>query len=161
MPLTSIKIDNYASNWIAKLLKPYCIVKRIRLEHGMTRLYILKPKEDIPELFNTKEGKVKQPVFPEWQELKSQGEDYEININFPYNIRNRHTNKILKEKVVNCRIGLGEDANKYYCVDLGGTKVLKHNIVAEQFLENPDDKLHVNHISSDSLNNHISNLIWY
>lgn len=39
-------------------------------------------------------------------------------------------------------------------------KVFVHRLVAEVFLENPDEKEVVNHIDSDKANNHITNLEW-
>ncbi|MEH7116923.1 HNH endonuclease [Neobacillus vireti] len=59
------------------------------------------------------------------------------------------------------------DQNGYKVVDLHGngrTKVKKrmkvHRLVAMLFVENPDNKPHVNHIDGQKGNNHFENLEW-
>lgn len=49
-----------------------------------------------------------------------------------------------------------------YRLYVDGCKIDKqgHRLVAEAFIENPDNKLEVNHIDSNKQNNHITNLEW-
>ena len=52
----------------------------------------------------------------------------------------------------------------YVCIKLtnGGVKKhrLIHRLVADLFIENPDDKREVNHIDGNKLNNNVCNLEW-
>ena len=68
-------------------------------------------------------------------------------------IKNTYTGKILKGSVNSqgyLRVNLYEDANrKTHQV---------HRLVANAFIDNPDDKLCVDHKNNDKTNNHISNL---
>ena len=69
------------------------------------------------------------------------------------NVRNKKTNRDLKK----ANIG------GYYCVGLSNkiTKsFLVHRLVAQTFIENPENKAHVNHKDKNGLNNHLSNLEW-
>jgi len=69
------------------------------------------------------------------------------------NVRNKKTGRILKP------------ANRggYFVVGLSNklTKTFSiHRLVAETFIENPKNKLQVNHKDKNGLNNHLSNLEW-
>ena len=77
-------------------------------------------------------------------------ENYEISDHG--NIKNTKTNRMLK---------LNIDSNGYHQVSLcnnGKINLKIHRLVAQAFLTNHDDKLCVDHIDRDKLNNHISNL---
>ena len=78
-------------------------------------------------------------------------ENYEISDHG--NVKNITTNKILKPSI---------DSNGYYKLSLYKNKIKTtskiHRLVAHAFLDNHDDKLCVDHIDRDKLNNHISNL---
>lgn len=68
-------------------------------------------------------------------------------------VRNDRTNKIIGSKsseYVNVTLSKSGKAKKTYA----------HRIVAEVFVENPDNKPHVNHIDGNKRNNHYSNLEW-
>eukprot|EP01038_Epipyxis_sp_PR26KG_P018376 gene18376-25887_t len=69
------------------------------------------------------------------------------------NVENMLTGRILKTRI-NC--------NGYIYVDLhkNGKRKTRtiHQLVAEAFLHNPDEKLCVDHIDNDRQNNNISNL---
>jgi hypothetical protein len=54
-----------------------------------------------------------------------------------------------------------KDGRGYLRVDLGrGNKRKVHRLVAQQFIENPENLPIVNHINGDRHNNHINNLEW-
>jgi hypothetical protein len=71
------------------------------------------------------------------------------------NVRNDETNRILKG---------GKDSSGYLQVDLCkiGKKSNKliHRLVANAFIENPDNKICVDHINCDKINNCVNNLRW-
>jgi len=48
----------------------------------------------------------------------------------------------------------------YASVAMLKTTLMVHNLVAQEFCSNPDDKPEVNHIDGNKLNNHYSNLEW-
>lgn len=79
---------------------------------------------------------------------------YEINTNGC--IRNKYTNKILKQTF---------DKERYLRVNLASTKkkskrFLVHRLVALTFIPNPNNLATVNHINYDKANNSIENLEW-
>ena len=68
-------------------------------------------------------------------------------------VRNIDTGRILKASV---------DTHGYYKVNLNifgkvATKRI-HRLVADAFIDNPENKTHVDHIDNNPLNNHVSNL---
>ena len=70
------------------------------------------------------------------------------------NVRNSKTKRILKpsSKGGYLSIGLSDNGKpKTYSV---------HRIVALQFLDNPENKPHVNHIDKNRSNNNVNNLEW-
>jgi len=70
------------------------------------------------------------------------------------NVENVKTGRILKASI--------DNTTGYYKVSLYKNKIAKsyyvHQLVAEAFLDNPDDKLCVDHIDNNKLNNIINNL---
>lgn len=69
------------------------------------------------------------------------------------NVRNKKTDRILK----------ASNRGGYYIIGLSNIKTKTfqvHRLVAETFIENPENKPHVNHKDKNSLNNHLSNLEW-
>jgi hypothetical protein len=69
------------------------------------------------------------------------------------NVRNKNTGRILKPA----------NQGGYYNVGLSNVKtksVSIHRLVAIAFIPNPENKLHVNHIDKNSLNNKLENLEW-
>jgi len=80
-------------------------------------------------------------------------ENYEIsNLG---NVRNKKTNKILKQSKGTdgyYKVSLYQQ-NKHYNKRI-------HKLIAEAFIPNPDNKPCVDHIDNDKLNNNITNLRW-
>lgn len=87
----------------------------------------------------------------EWRPIKD-FENYHIS-NYG-NVKNIVTNKILRNT----------DKDGYYCVALVNNKIRKgfkvHRLVAQQFIDNPENKSDVNHKDKNKHNNHINNLEW-
>ena len=89
----------------------------------------------------------------EWEELKDYS-DYEINVNYPYQIRKKSNQRILKETL--------RDSNSYLCVSLNEKIYYKHRLIMNQFVENPDpDHLtQIDHINQIRTDNRLENLRW-
>ena len=85
-----------------------------------------------------------------WEVLKDHP-DYEINCSYPYQIRKISDGRILKESVMNAG---------YLRVVLNNKHYLKHRLIAQQWLPNPEGLPcidHKNHIRTD---NRLENLRW-
>jgi hypothetical protein len=75
--------------------------------------------------------------------------DYEINVNFPLQIRKKN-GRIIKE----------HDQNGYLAVMLNKKPKTKHSLIAKQFIPNPDGLPQVDHINRNRSDNRIENLRW-
>ena len=78
--------------------------------------------------------------------------DYEIFTEFPFQIRKKSTNTIIKECV--------DKSNGFIVCTLNLKKFRKHRVIAQQFIPNPNNLPAVIHINRDKTDNHIENLSW-
>ena len=83
--------------------------------------------------------------------LKGFEEDYEIMNEYPFMIRNKKTNHILKES----NTGSG-----YPRVSLNRVSHNKHKLIAKQFIPNPNNLQEIDHINHDRADYHLENLRW-
>jgi len=85
-----------------------------------------------------------------WETLKNH-EDYEINVNYPYQIRKKSNRRIVSES---------DNGKGYNRCKLNNKDFLKHRLIAEQFIPNPDNLPFIDHINRIRTDNHIENLRW-
>lgn len=76
--------------------------------------------------------------------------DYEIMIDYPHTVRRKSDEHECYEWISN---------SNYILIKLDEI-YLKHRIIAEQFIPNPEGKNEINHINHIKTDNHISNLEW-
>jgi len=77
--------------------------------------------------------------------------DYQIFSEFPYPIRKKGSDNIIKEHITN--------AGYVECC-LNRKPYSKHRIIAIQFIPNPNNLPYIDHIDRQKTNNHVSNLRW-
>ena len=102
------------------------------------------------ELLNQTVEKREEDNDKEWQPLSGH-EDYEINVNFPHDIRMTATKSIINESV---------DVRDYITCVLNGKRFDKHKLIAHHFIPNPHNLHVVEHINTIRTDNHIENLRW-
>ena len=89
---------------------------------------------------------------PSWQTVID-WPDYQINVQYPYEIRNRDSGRVVKRSL---------NGQGYWQVHLDGKSYLLHRLIAKQFVHNddPEHKTCVDHINRDKTDYHIENLRW-
>ena len=85
-----------------------------------------------------------------WEELDACA-DYEICNEYPYDIRRRGSNRVIKES---------SNKEGYVMITLNGKKHYKHRVVAMQWIDNPDNLPCVDHKNRDKTDYHKENLRW-
>ena len=84
-------------------------------------------------------------------EICTLNNDYEINTEYPYPIRKRSNQRVIREY---------DNGNGYIRCEMSGRQYYKHVIVATQFIPNPDNLPEIDHINHDRSDYHILNLRW-
>ena len=77
--------------------------------------------------------------------------DYEIFTEYPYPIRRKKRDKMIKERIRD---------NGYCECTLNCKSYLKHRIIAQQFIPNPNNLPQVDHVNHNRADNRIENLRW-
>lgn len=88
-----------------------------------------------------------------WKDIFELENYYEVNEKG--DVRSKRTGKLIIGDINNCgyaRVGLQ--------VNNKPRRYFRHRLVATHFIDNPFNLKEVNHIDSNKLNNHISNLEW-
>ncbi len=75
--------------------------------------------------------------------------DYEIFTEEPYEVRKKSNRKVIKESI---------DSTGYVILHLNKRKYYKHRILAQQFIENPNNLPCVDHINRNRQDNRLNNL---
>lgn len=78
-------------------------------------------------------------------------DDYVIMNQYPFTIRKKSNYKKVKDSF---------QSYGYMSVWIDGKNYLKHRLIADQFLPNPNNLPEVDHINHDRSDNHIENLRW-
>ncbi|KAI5483653.1 His-Me finger endonucleases family [Trichomonas vaginalis G3] len=91
-------------------------------------------EEDIEDVNENVSGEQTQ-----WETLRNH-EDYEICTTYPFTIRRKKDKHIMSE----CLNNYG-----YIVLSLNNKMYLKHRIIAEQWIENPDNLKEIDHINHD------------
>ena len=77
--------------------------------------------------------------------------DFQILNKYPFTIKRKHDGFVPTESINN---------KGYIQITLNDRTYVKHRLIAEQFIPNPNNLEQVDHINHDQLDNHLSNLRW-
>ena len=87
----------------------------------------------------------------EFVPLLNHENDYEILNQYPFTIRRKSNHYQIKER---------DDGYGYIRVHLNSQPYLKHRLIAEHFIPNPENLPFIDHINHDRSDYHIENLRW-
>lgn len=89
-----------------------------------------------------------------WKKIFVESKETAYSVSDNGEVRNDNTNRLLKQQNQNgyCHCTLTIDGHPKRC--------RVHRLVAEYFVENPDNKPYVNHIDGNRINNKATNLEW-
>lgn len=77
--------------------------------------------------------------------------EYEINTVFPFQIRKKKNQRIIKESI---------KKNEYVICHMSRKQYYKHRVIAQQFIPNPDNLPQVDHLNNIETDNRLVNLRW-
>lgn len=84
---------------------------------------------------------------------------YEVSNTGKVRNTNYHRQGIVKEVAVTTK-GFGRYKSVHLSVNGKAVTKRVHRLVAEAFIPNPEDKVQINHIDGDKMNNNVENLEW-
>ena len=87
----------------------------------------------------------------EWLECIAD-KDYEIWNQYPYPLRRKGSDKVISECL--------RSSDGYACCKLNNITYQKHRIIAQQFIDNPNNLPFIDHINHNRADNRIENLRW-
>ena len=96
-----------------------------------------------------------------WKDIQGYKDKYQVSNygrikSLSRKIFNGTGSYISKEKILKGHV----NTNGYIQVELQSKPLLVHRLVAEAFIENPNNKPQINHIDGDKTNNIVNNLEW-
>ena len=106
--------------------------------------------ETIEQQINQQNRQVANDETVQWFECKA-AKNYEIADTYPYPIRHKHNHSPLSETITN---------NGYVQCFMNRQQYLKHRLIAQQFINNPNNYRFVIHLNYQCADNHIDNLCW-
>lgn len=76
--------------------------------------------------------------------------EYHISNEYPHYLKRKRDDKVMKFRY----------KNGYVLVDINKNPQLHHQVIATQFISNPNNYKEVDHLNQDGTDNHIENLEW-